>query len=192
MSDATAPWIALALQSLRDPRQAIGNLLRMGLAASTGWQAIALTSVLTALFTHVTVALAPSGGGATGFPLAPVPLAVAQMALMALTVLLIDRIGRGFGGQGDWTGAVLLVAWVQVLLTALQAVQVLLLLAIPPLGQMLGLLGLVLMLWLMTGFIAGLHGFRALAPVLVAILVVAAGLVLALAAVVMLTVGPGQ
>ncbi|NJR43059.1 MAG: hypothetical protein HC767_10775 [Akkermansiaceae bacterium] len=65
--------------------------------------------------------------------------------------------------------ALLVVVWLQVLMLGLQLLQVLLLLISPVLAAVVGLAGIVLFLWLLTNFVAELHGFQSLLAVFGAI-----------------------
>lgn len=182
MSPDLSFWKDLALLSLRDPRAGGAAVLRLGLPAATGWLALALASVLSAFLTHVLVLLRPAVGTGTGaFPVGPLALAGMQFAFLALTVAVIFRVGRTLGGQGGAEGAVIIVAWSQILLTAVQVAQAVLFLVLPPLAEMVGLLGLILMFWLLTGFICALHGFTSQGAVFAGIMAVSVVVVLVLA-----------
>jgi hypothetical protein len=74
------------------------------------------------------------------------------------------------GGSGTLEGAVRLIALLQFIMLLLQAVQVVFLLVLPPIADLIGLLSVGLMLWLLTNFIAVLHGFRSLLGVFLMIL----------------------
>ena len=50
--------------------------------------------------------------------------------------------------------------WLQFIMALLQAVQLVAVLILPLLAALLGLVGLGLFFWLLTGFVAELHGFR--------------------------------
>ena len=66
---------------------------------------------------------------------------------------------------------VLLIAWLQFIMVCIQVVQTALMLIVPPFASLLGIAGLVLFMWLLTNFIAVIHGFRSLGQVFVMILV---------------------
>ncbi len=85
---------------------------------------------------------------------------------------LVYVIGRRVGGTGDLAGSVLLVAWFQTILIFLQIVQYLTYVIFPPLAGLIGLLGMVLMGWLPTNFIAVLHGFKSRIAVFLALMAV--------------------
>jgi hypothetical protein len=84
----------------------------------------------------------------------------------------------------------LIVVWLQCLTLVLQLLQLVALVIAPPLAGIIGLGGFVLFLWLMTHFIAELHGFRNRGLVFLGMVLTAlvAGLVIGMA--VILLVGP--
>ena len=98
-------------------------------------------------------------------------------------VTLIHHVGRLFGGRGDLAGALVIVAWFQLLLTGLQVLQAVIALVAPPLMGPLGLVTIFLFFWWLTGFISALHGFASAGLVYAGVLAVTVGLLLGLAAV---------
>ena len=65
----------------------------------------------------------------------------------------------------------LLMAWLQFILLCLQVLQLVTQVLLPPLSELLGLVGLALFFWLLTNFIAELHGFGSLVKTFVAVLI---------------------
>ncbi len=80
-------------------------------------------------------------------------------------------VGRKFGGRGTLAGAVALIAWTEFILSLLQVAQIVALVILPPLAEVIGLLGLLVFLWLLSQFVAELHGFASAWKVLFVILV---------------------
>lgn len=154
-----ADLAALLRDTFTAPRPTIRRLLDAGLPFGTLAVALVLVVVISAILSEITTLLtsAPGGSEMVGGPLA---IAVMQMVLLILIVVGIDRGGRRMGGQGDRTGAVLVVVWMQVMMIALQLVQLVLLVLVPPLGAIIGILSVAVFFWLMTAFVAELHRFR--------------------------------
>jgi hypothetical protein len=69
------------------------------------------------------------------------------------------------GGTGTFPDALILMVWLQFILLCVQLVQVLAGVMLPVLADLIGLAGLGLLLWLLTNFVAELHGFRSLIAV---------------------------
>lgn len=184
--------IQLARLTLEDPRAATRALLAEGVPMPARTAGLLLVAVVSALLASLQLGLNPQPmDPVSALMLAsPFRAAVVQWAFLALSVLLIHRVGRAFGGRGSFADSLLVVVWLQVLMLVVQALQLVTGILIPPLGGLIGLAGLVLFLWLMTCFIAELHGFASRGKVFLGMVVTAfaAGMVLGLAA--MLIIGP--
>jgi len=66
----------------------------------------------------------------------------------------------------------LLVSWLQFVLICLQVVQIVAMVLLPPLAFLIGVAGIILFFWLLTAFVAELHGFSSTIGVFVSILIV--------------------
>ncbi|MDN5788856.1 YIP1 family protein, partial [Pseudorhodobacter sp.] len=133
-----------------------------------------------------------AAGGASGVGPAmasPVRTAILQWAVLLISVHAVHRLGRMRGGTGTLNEAVILLAWLQFVLLCVQVAQIVMQVIVPPLADILGVAGLVLFLWLLTNFVAELHGFRSLALVFVGILVAVVVLAVVLAIVLTLIFG---
>ncbi len=159
---------ALAGLTFRNPQAAARWLMGQGWPISARWMALLLTVVISALMAFFASAMSPSGGGDPRVvDLTRFPMVVAGMQLVAMVVAagLMASVGRMFGGQGRFGDALLLVVWIEVLLLAVQAVQILLAFVMPAVAGLLGLAAIVLFLWLIVQFVKALHGFHSSAKV---------------------------
>ena len=177
--------LRLVVETLRAPRPTFAQLHRMSLPAEALWIGLALTVVLSMIFgVLMTLVLGASPAEADPEAVAvapdPVVLGFAQFAILTVSVFLIHKVGRMMGGRGDFPGAILAVAWLQFVLTCLQIVQTAVILFSPILGLPIFIAGLVIFFWLLTSFIAELHGFTSLGRVFGMILFVMMGLALGL------------
>lgn len=157
---AETDWLGLARETVFNPRIAARAILRMKLSISVLWQALLLVAILTDLVMFAELAV--GGGSSFLFGAAgPDPIAMAgmQVASLGITVLALHGIGRLFGGRGDLAGAMALVIWMQVIMIGFGLAQTVAYLLLPGLGNALGLVSIVMMLWLLTQFTAELHGF---------------------------------
>ena len=184
--------MALARLSLENPRQGARALLAEDVPMPARTGGLLLVAVVSAL-------LASIQGGAQSEALDPVsafllsgPIRAAaiQWLFLALTVVLINSVGRAFGGTGSFSDALLVVVWLQFMMLALQLVQLVAFMLSPSLAGIIGLIGLVMFFWLMSSFIAELHGFSSRGLVFVGIIAVtiATGLVIGIG--VIAVVGP--
>jgi len=174
MSLTVSDLMPLLRETLISPRKGARMILDLGLAARVGWLALALMAVGSAILTHLTmVMMSPEAvaywGGAMG---SPVNTAILQWVVMFVTVHAVHRLGRMRGGGGTLAESVVLVAWLQFVLLALQALQLVVQIILPPFAQLLGLAGLGLFFWLLTNFVAEIHGFKSLGAVFASVVFV--------------------
>jgi hypothetical protein len=119
----------------------------------------------------------------------PLRTALLQAAIWAVIASLIAAGGRIRGGTGTFADALILVAWLQFILLCLQLVQVVAGIVLPILADLIGLAGLGLLVWLLTNFVAELHGFRSLVAVFAGLVAGAFGMVLAAAILLSIFIG---
>lgn len=175
--------LSMARDTIVAPRAGAAEVMQKNLPPVAGWLALALMAVASALLNHVSFAMMPIE--AKDFfaeaMRSPIRTAILQWVAMLMSVQLIHKIGRMRGGTGSLADTVVLVAWLQFILLILQSAQIVVQIVIPPLGGLLSLASVVLLFWLLTNFIAELHGFRSLPAVFVGILVTLLVTALALA-----------
>jgi len=88
-----------------------------------------------------------------------------------MTVFGIYWIGRAMGGKGGFSDTILLVAWMQFVVVCLQIVQLGVFLLAKPLAGLVDIAASVVSLWILTNFVAELHGFRSIGKVLLMIII---------------------
>jgi hypothetical protein len=182
----------LTMLTLRDPRQATRVLLAEGVPMRARTAGLLLVAVVSAVLASLQLRLNPQelDPFSAFMQASPFRAAVVQWGFLALSVFLITRVGRAFGGTGSSPDALLIVVWLQCLTLVLQVLQLVATVVAPPLAGIIGLGGFALFLWLMTHFIAELHGFRSRGLVFLGMVMtaIAAGLVIGM--VLILLVGP--
>ena len=167
--------VAMAWRTVRNPREGAIEVLSLGVPREALWPALALVVTVSILLAQTASFLATGDAGA-GMPVGPLAMGFVQLLLLVLMIFAIFLIGRSFGGTGSFEEAILLVAWLQFIMICLQVVQTFALLVLPFLAGLIGIAGLVLFLWLLTNFIAVLHGFASLGQVFVMIIASAFGI----------------
>lgn len=180
------PILAAMRQTMDDPRAAARWIIGQNFALSTAAMALALVSVLTSILSALVMVIAPD----EMFSLTPLQLATGQMAGLFLAAGLIIWVGRWFGGQGRFSDAVALVAWLEAIMFALQVVQFIALFILPAATVVLALVGLALLIWLAVQFIAELHGFANLWLVFFGMIGTLLGVSFILAAILAAVLGP--
>lgn len=185
----------LARFSLQSPRAAARALLAMDLPGNARWTLFFLGVIGSALASHIGFRFLPPDAQALWADAMSRPIlgAVMQVAFWLLAVIALQALGRWGGRQGSFADTLLLVSWWQVLFFCLEAAQILALLIVPPLGELMGVVGLILLLWVLTQFVVELHGFqyfwRVFPGVIGALLLAAVALIVILAVVVTLFAG---
>ncbi len=170
-------------ETLRAPRAGVRRLLELGLPMEARWLGLILVTVLAVMVTRVSLLMLPPGDG-PGFlaivanPFFGVP---AQAVSLVVTAAAITGIGRFFGGLGGFADALLVIVWVEFLMTVTQLAELAVMLVVPPLGAVLGLAVLVFFVWLVVNAIAELHGFDNLLMVFLGLVGGFVALVVALA-----------
>lgn len=178
-----ARLVNLARLTLQDPGQAARVLLSEGVPMRARSGGLLLVAVLSALMASLQVGTGRADlDPFSAFMLAsPFRAAVFQWGFLALSVLLVHRVGRAFGGRGSLADALLVVVWLQIIMLGFQTLQLVVSPVLPPLAGVIGLVSFVVYFWLMSWFIAELHGFASRGRVFLGIILtgLAAGLVLA-------------
>lgn len=154
------------------PRDAAQDLLAQRIPAGPAWQSLIVVTLLAViLMKGAELVFFSLGLPILMAPIAePYALALVLLSFDAITVLAIVWGGRAFGGTGQMADAIVLVAWLQFVMLCLQVLQVVFLLILPILSTYVSLLGLFLFFWLLTNFVAVIHGFQRLGPVFAGIL----------------------
>jgi hypothetical protein len=161
--------LAMIRETLRDPKAGARAIMALRLPLGTRWVAFFLMVVLSALLTHASFALLPAEMQAMLGEVMARPIRTAQLQAGALlfTVIGVHRIGRLFGGRGQFDDALILMVWLQFVMLCVQVVQLVVQVLMPPFADLIGLLGLGMLMWLMVNFIAELHGFASLIRVFI-------------------------
>lgn len=161
--DLSLPAIlGMVRYSVQNPRAAVRDLLALGLPDVARWCLLAFVATASALFTHILFNMLPPAEMAfmANAMSSPVRTAIVQSAALLITVLAVYHVGRWRGGKGSFRDALLLIGWLQFILLLLQTAQIAAFLIMPPLAEIIGLMGIVLSLYLLVQFIAELHGFQ--------------------------------
>lgn len=164
-----------ARDTMQQPKAGARALLKMELPANVGWMALILMAVVSAVVSALSFAIsAPGEDQALDQALTllfrnPIQLAIFQGLALLVGIMLIYGVGRMFGGRGTLDQSVLLIAWLEFIMLLLQLAQFVILPISTPMATAIGLFGFVLFLWLLTNFIAVLHGFESNIAVFMAI-----------------------
>ncbi|MCV2448632.1 MULTISPECIES: Yip1 family protein [unclassified Paracoccus (in: a-proteobacteria)] len=159
----------LVVLTLRRPEAALQVLRRLALPMSARWTLLLLAVTLSTLLACLSLMLFPVefDNALSRLLSHPLTLAGVQFGAMVVSALMMAQVGRWFGGQGDFADALLVVAWVELLLVGLQAVQLVMTLLFPATAALLSILAFGLFLYLAVTMTKALHGFTSTAKVVV-------------------------
>lgn len=166
-----------AIDTLRNPRSGAARVMAENLPAPVLWTMLVTVVALSVVLGQGSLLLV-TGGAVADNPYLANPLVMwgLQCALLFVMVHAIHHIGRAMGGQGVFEDTLALVVWLQFVMACLQVVQTAALFILPPVADIIGVVGLVVFMWLLTQFVAVAHGFARLGMVFVMIILSAFGI----------------
>lgn len=159
----------LLRETITDPQGAARRLVAAAPPMEARWLALALVAVLSVLIGQASALVFARAGAAMVVGLNA--SAILHGVVLVVVVWAAHTVGRIFGGTGTFADAILLISWLQFVMVMLQLVQLLALVLLPPLSMLIGMAAIALFLWLLTNFVAVLHGFKSLGKVFGMILV---------------------
>ncbi|MAQ82457.1 MAG: hypothetical protein CMH12_04415 [Maritimibacter sp.] len=168
--------------SIARPRDVARWVMSFDMPLRHRWEVLLLVVVLSVIAAHVSIVyIARAQAFVMGeLVLNPWTTGLLQLTVLVAAVFAVQVIGRAMGGQGRLQDAILLVAWLQFCLLCLQVVQTLFLMVMPPIAGLIGIAGFVLFFWLLSNFVAEMHGFRSLGLVFAMIIVSLLSIIFAL------------
>jgi hypothetical protein len=175
--------LRLARDTVTNPREGATTVLSFAPTREALWLMFALVVVTSLIMGEVMSLMIglPADGPLTGpMQQSPLMLGLIQGALLFLSIHAIHRIGRAFGGTGSLEESALLIIWLQFILLCVQVLQIAAMVVLPPVAGLITILAIALFFWLLTNFIAVLHGFQSLGMVFVTTLLAAFGLLVLL------------
>ena len=167
--------------TLRDPRASARWVINQGIPTRQAWEillVVILGNVVLAGILSITLGGSLEGAGFLG----PFGLAALQAGFLWVLVHLVDKVGRKMGGVGTLSQSIMAIAWMQVVLLVLQ-IALLIIFQIIPVGPgYVNIIAVGAFFWLLSNFVAELHGFSSRLLVFIGILVgmFALGLLLSL------------
>ena len=161
-----------ARDTVVDPRAGFRRMRTLNLSRDELWVALGAVTLLGVLMAELMLRMLIGGELQPMFTFGTQPLVTAliQLGVLAVLVLAVHWGGRMLGGKGTMSDAILAVVWLQFIMALLQAAQLIAVVILPPIAGLLGIAGLGLFFWLLTGFVAELHGFRSRGKVFLGVL----------------------
>lgn len=184
----TAALKPLFVQTLQNPREAAGQVLRAGVPTQALWIALSLVSVVSSLILAALLRAGPLPAGDLGELVAqspaynaPLIFAMMQWGRVVLSVFMLFWVGRMLSGQGELRDVLAVVTWLQVVSFVVVAGLSVLGLLIPILSS-LGMLAFFLWwLWALACFVDMAHRFDSPLKAIGVLVVSIVGVILGLA-----------
>ena len=154
--------LALIRQSLADPETGAQQLIALNPPMAVRWMLL-FASVLASV---VLLYLVPLMTGGLSMLPSPFAFAGSQSVVNVAVVALIAFVGRAFGGQGSFADALWLIGWMQLITVGLLLAQIVVMLVLPLANVIVAIASFAVSIWLLVGFICGLHGFKSRVMVL--------------------------
>lgn len=163
--------IGMVLQSIPEPRKIARELFALNLDRTTLWQALFLMLVTGAMIGVGSSLIFPPAPELSGTIFAmPLVVASAEAAVAVISVFLIYWLGRAAGGTGRFQDGIVTITWLNFVLLIVQVFVLILSLFAPSMAALLWLFGGFTGFWILSHFIAELHGFSSALRVFLTIL----------------------
>lgn len=165
-------------RTFRDPKEGAAEVLSLGIPRESHFMLVMLVVILFTIASSLPALLiGQTGSEAASEGPSVLMTLVMQFGQMVLLIALVQGVGRMFGGTAVIEETTVLMCWLQFVMIFLLLAGFLIMIVSPQLGVFAILLGAGFQMWLLTHFVAVLHGFRSLWPVFFGIL--GAGFVIA-------------
>jgi len=155
----------LTLDTPRDPKSVAENLLGLGLLRPQIISLFAVSVCLSVIYLFVSnvsmngenpfvIVVGP------GLVMGPLPVAIMIFVMTLVSALASSRIGRMFGGQGDFNALLIVMSWLQWMQFVFQMLSTLLSFVSIVLSGLASLVIFVLTLWIFVAMVDRAHGFE--------------------------------
>lgn len=179
--------------SVKNPRAGMRAVLNLPLIHGEALGALVLVSILSSLLLHGLELISPTPEGSGHVMMffgSPFSSAALQFGFLLAMAGAARWLGGIKGGRGSLRDMILVVAWLEALMLALQLVQIAIMIILPGIGSIMLAVTLGTFFWFLTNFIAEAHGFRSLGRVLVSIILAMIACSFALSFLLAIVLGP--
>ncbi|MEP4195912.1 MAG: Yip1 family protein [Aliishimia sp.] len=159
----TLTWRDLGVKTVQDPAQAAQLVMSVPMVRRDIWLGVIAVACLNALFSSLLTAMSPvTTQEAQALPLlavSPLPKALIIAGLLVLLSHVLTWVGRAMGGSGQIDDMLKLMVWMQLVAMVLQALNLVILIAVPLIGSILVMAIVIIMFRILLNFIKVGHGF---------------------------------
>ncbi len=164
----------LTLDTPRDPKSVAEHLLGLGLLRPQIISLFAVSVCLSVISLFVSN-VSMNGDNpfvivvGPGLVMGPLPVAIMIFVMTLVSALASSRIGRMFGGQGDFNALLIVMSWLQWMQFVFQMLSTLLSFISIALSGLISLVIFVLTLWIFVAMVDRAHGFESVLKSIVTI-----------------------
>ena len=164
----------LTLDTPRDPKSVAEHLLGLGLLRPQIISLFAVSVCLSVISLFVSN-VSMNGDNpfviivGPGLVMGPLPVAIMIFVMTLVSALASSRIGRMFGGQGDFNALLIVMSWLQWMQFVFQMLSTLLSFVSIALSGLASLVIFVLTLWIFVAMVDRAHGFESVLKSIVTI-----------------------
>lgn len=165
----------LTLDTPRDPKSVAEHLLGLGLLRPQIISLFAISVCLSVISLFVSNVSMNSDNPfvivvGPGLVMGPLPVAIMIFVMTLVSAFASSRIGRMFGGQGDFNALLIVMSWLQWMQFVFQMLSTLLSFISIALSGLISLVIFVLTLWFFVAMVDRAHGFESALKSIVTIL----------------------
>lgn len=191
--------LGMALQCIPEPRKIAREIQALRYSRAVLWQTFALFEVLSmAVGVAVSLIYPPDPellavireNPVLAITTKPILAGMIGASLLVITIFAIYWVGRIFGGVGRFDQAILTILWLQFVMLIAQSVMLLLAFFASGLAAMVNVSATVLTFWILSHFIAEMHGFKSVGLVFLMIILTIIAMLVGLA-VILAMIGMG-
>ena len=192
--------LSLIWETILNPASAARTILSFRVSRENLWLAVLLATVLSGLVGGLSQMVVPStpmiietveGPVALNLtPSSPMMQGLFVGASLVMMVFALYFAGRALGGQGTFPGSLALMAWLQVVMVAMQIATLVLIFVAPVVAALLVFVSLVVFVRSMVVFVNELHGFQSIGRAIVTVLLAFLGVVVGFT-IILLFIGVG-
>jgi hypothetical protein len=192
--------LSLIWETILNPASAARTVLSFRVSRENLWLAVLLATVLSGLVGGLSQMVVPNTPmiietveGPVAFNLTPSSPMMQGLFVGASLVMMVFALyftGRALGGQGTFPGSLALMAWLQLVMVAMQIATLVLIFVAPVVAALLVFVSLVVFVRSMVVFVNELHGFQSIGRAIVTVLLAFLGLVVGFT-IILLFIGVG-
>ena len=154
--------LSLLGDSVRDPAGFAQKIVNLRLPHAVGWMSLGLVTILTVIAISIERLVPGRPEMLSCIGSSPFVDALFLGSMTVVFIFVLYYAGRALGGTGTFGGTLLIMTWFQLIVFFIVMAQLVAVIFVPPLANLVSLVGFGLQLWCLMHFLNELHGFDSL------------------------------